>query len=160
VWLAFSAVVIVSLQMGVLNRGILNATWLQGFLCASAVLVLVGLIDDRVGMPAIVKLAGQALAATGLFFFRGVETGTLLGHNIPLLLDLAIWVIWTVAIINAFNLIDGMDGLCAGLGLIAALFLSIVCFASGHTDTETLYRRLSSGATWALPLGLLSVLAL
>ncbi|NJM38465.1 MAG: hypothetical protein HC845_11730 [Akkermansiaceae bacterium] len=132
IWLAFAAVILTGIyHTGVFSGGLLDAKWLQGFLCASAFLIVIGLIDDRFGMPATVKLGGQIIAAASLFFFRGVNTGTLLGHEIPMLLDLAIWVVWTVAIINAFNLIDGMDGLCAGLGLIATVFLSVICFTSG-----------------------------
>jgi UDP-GlcNAc:undecaprenyl-phosphate/decaprenyl-phosphate GlcNAc-1-phosphate transferase len=131
VWLAFAAVILTGIYAGVFEGGVLDSTWLQGFIVASAILVFVGMVDDRFGMPATVKLAGQAFAASVLFFFRGVNTGTLLGYEIPLILDLAIWVVWTVAIINSFNLIDGMDGLCAGLGLIATVFLSVICFSSG-----------------------------
>lgn len=101
------------------------------FVAAAGLVVAIGVIDDRFGMSAWIKLAGQALAAALYFFHDPGGGGSLLGHPIPWGLDLAIHVAWTVLLINGFNLIDGMDGLCGGLGLIASLLLGGLALMHG-----------------------------
>ncbi|MGH2767972.1 MAG: glycosyltransferase family 4 protein, partial [Actinomycetota bacterium] len=90
----------------------------------TAVVFVVGLIDDLHGVKAPVKLAGHVLAA-GFVFLQGVRLewfrlpplGTLsLGPTESALATIA----WIVIIVNAVNLIDGLDGLAAGITAIAA----------------------------------------
>ncbi len=89
----------------------------------------VGFLDDARDMSAPAKMAGQVLAATALYFF-GV---TMLQFKVPFggfivlsnsLLPL-ITAVWVVAITNAVNLIDGLDGLAAGVVAIAAGTLAV-----------------------------------
>lgn len=111
--------------------GKLDNHWLLGFGWASLALVITGIIDDRWGMNAWIKLLMHALSAAILFFMKGETEGVILGMEVPWPVELAIWIAWTVAIINAFNLIDGMDGLCAGLGLISVASLTVLNIALG-----------------------------
>jgi UDP-GlcNAc:undecaprenyl-phosphate GlcNAc-1-phosphate transferase len=104
------------------SAGNLNAGWLHNFLLASGVLVVVGLLDDVRGLRPRWKLAGQLLAA-GLMFKSGHGMGALLGFNLPVPVDFALTLFWFAALTNAFNLIDGLDGLAAGLALVACLGL-------------------------------------
>ena len=104
------------------SAGSLDAAWLQAFLIGSGVLVLVGMMDDRFGLRATVKLMGQLLAAA-LMFSMGQSMGRLLGFDLPLWLDFLATLLWFVALTNAFNLIDGLDGLATGLALVACLGL-------------------------------------
>ncbi|PYS53679.1 MAG: hypothetical protein DMG13_11550 [Acidobacteria bacterium] len=97
---------------------------------ASVFVFIIGLIDDLIGLKAIQKLGGQILAAVllcvgGLRFtiFGDGGWGCALGG--------AVTVVWLVACTNAFNLIDGIDGLAAGLGLIAALTALSVAVLDG-----------------------------
>ncbi|HXF35726.1 MAG TPA: MraY family glycosyltransferase, partial [Actinomycetota bacterium] len=93
-------------------------------LVAATAIVLVGAIDDLRGISPPAKVAGQVLAA-GLMILAGVQ---LLWFVLPglgvlaLSPDLAVplTVLWTLAIVNAVNLIDGLDGLAAGMVAIAA----------------------------------------
>ena len=85
--------------------------------------MLIGLWDDRFGMPAAVKLAGQA-AVGGLAYMLDMHLGAFFGIALPVWIDLPATVFWFVAFINAFNLIDGMDGLATGLAAIAAFGLA------------------------------------
>ncbi|MGH9151321.1 MAG: glycosyltransferase family 4 protein [Acidimicrobiales bacterium] len=95
-----------------------------GVVLAAAVMYLVGLVDDLREVSAPAKLAGQVLAGTVLSFL-GV---TMFYFRVPFLdivsisPDLAplLTVLWVVAIANAVNLIDGLDGLAAGIVAIAA----------------------------------------
>lgn len=100
----------------------MNAHWLQSFMISSFVLVVVGLLDDLRGLRPFTKLGGQALAA-GLMFALGNSMGRLLGFDLPWWLDLLATLLWFLALTNAFNLIDGLDGLATGLALVAGLGL-------------------------------------
>ena len=103
--------------------GALDFGWWEKFALASLVLLIVGVIDDVRGMKPWIKLGGQ-IAAALLMWFSGTRFGQLLGHDLPAPVDCALVVLWLVAIINAFNLIDGLDGLASGLAIISAVGLS------------------------------------
>jgi UDP-N-acetylmuramyl pentapeptide phosphotransferase/UDP-N-acetylglucosamine-1-phosphate transferase len=107
--------------------------WWLNFLPASLILLAVGLVDDIHGLGAWKKLAGQVAAALwialsgtrhfGIMF--GYVSGTthfggMFGHELPPFLDGLLVVVWIVAVINAYNLIDGLDGLASGLAIISA----------------------------------------
>ena len=102
--------------------GALDFVWWQKFALASLVLLVVGVVDDIRGMKPLIKLGGQVGAAL-IIWFSGTRFGQLLGHDLPAPVDCALVVIWLVAIINAFNLIDGLDGLASGLAIISAVGL-------------------------------------
>ena len=102
--------------------GAVDLAWWQKFALASLVLLVVGVIDDVRGMRPLIKLGGQVAAAL-IMWFSGTRFGLLLGYNLPAPVDCALVVIWLVAIINAFNLIDGLDGLASGLAIISAVGL-------------------------------------
>ena len=106
----------------------------------SGALVVVGLLDDRFGLPPLVKLAGQIGVALGTFFWCNVGF-----HTIPMLdwmpgwLDCCCTVFWIVGAINAFNLIDGLDGLATGLALIAAIGMGGALFFIGYPQATLTY---------------------
>lgn len=112
--------------------GPLDGRWVASFSAASFLLVVVGVIDDRRGLSAWTKLGAQVLAASVMFFYSGAEIGRIFGWDVPWVVDLALNVAWMVALINAYNLIDGMDGLCAGLGLISVVILGLLTAVGGH----------------------------
>lgn len=100
--------------------GNLNLAWWQKFFVVSAWITFVGVVDDVRGIRPWVKLTGQIIAAV-LAYFCDMRFGVVLRIPMPPVVDLAMTVFWILAITNAFNLIDGIDGLAAGLALIAAL---------------------------------------
>ena len=93
--------------------------WWLRFAPASLVLLVVGLADDIQGLRPWKKLVGQTIAAL-LVCLAGTHFGKLFGFELPPVLDSILVVVWIVAIINAFNLIDGLDGLASGLAVISA----------------------------------------
>lgn len=108
--------------------------WQGRFLLASSILVFIGLVDDKRGMKPIVKLTGQ-IAVASILYFSGVHVGGIV-IAFPPWLDYAATVFWIVGAINAFNLIDGMDGLATGLALIASLGLAgVLLFTGKSVDT-------------------------
>ncbi|MGH3287500.1 MAG: glycosyltransferase family 4 protein [Streptosporangiaceae bacterium] len=96
-----------------------------GLLLAGAFVVVVGFIDDRWGLSAISKLAGQ-VAAAGILVWSGqslpwlpMPSGGVFSLEPDLSLTLTILLV--VITINAINFIDGLDGLAAGIVAVAAL---------------------------------------
>src|SRR6185369_1991320 len=88
--------------------------------------LLLGAYDDLRGANAVVKFAGLGIIAT-LFYAMGGRIDALsiplVGSvQLPAIVSFVITVVWLVGITNAFNLIDGLDGLASG----AALFSSLV----------------------------------
>ena len=100
-----------------------------GLLLGAAAIFVVGLIDDFRDMSAPAKVAGQVLAAT-ILYFMGV---TWFQFKVPLagLVQLSpewtplLTALWVIAITNAVNLIDGLDGLAAGVVAIASGALAV-----------------------------------
>ena len=99
--------------------GGLTIDWWYRMLPLSAGLTLVGFLDDYRGLRPWVKLAGQVAVAVAAWSMK-FRIGGFFGAHPPQWLDLALTVFWFVALMNAFNLIDGMDGVAAGLGTIAS----------------------------------------
>ena len=113
-----------------------------GLFVGGTVLILVGIIDDMKDIPAKVKLLGQ-IAAACIVVASGVRvefmTNFILGGMLPLYIFSAPFtVIWIVAIINAVNLIDGLDGLAAGTSIIAAATMAISGYATGQTEMASM----------------------
>ncbi|MDD7941657.1 MraY family glycosyltransferase [Actinomycetospora lutea] len=123
--------VFVASQLPVLRRAFDYSNETIAVLVAGGVIVLVGVLDDRFGLDALTKLAGQATAA-GVLVLMGVQwtaiylpwggTGGSTGSVLLLGQDqgVLITVFLCVLLINAMNFVDGLDGLAAGIGTIAA----------------------------------------
>lgn len=97
---------------------------------------LFGVYDDLRGTNATVKFAALGLIAT-LFFILGGRIEVLpipfIGpYHMPLVLSYLVTVFWMVGIANAFNLIDGMDGLASGAALFSSLVILAISFAQGR----------------------------
>jgi len=90
-----------------------------GILVGALLLHVVGLVDDRKDLGAWLKLICQLIVATGVVVFFGVRILTVAGPAVSSIVS----VIWLVTIINAFNFLDNMDGLAAGVALIVAASL-------------------------------------
>lgn len=91
----------------------------------ATLLFVLGLIDDFLRIKPHSKLVGQIITATIVTYL-----GFRLNWFESLSLDMMITIIWIIGISNAFNLIDNMDGLCAGIACIAAFFLCAVYFGN------------------------------
>jgi UDP-GlcNAc:undecaprenyl-phosphate GlcNAc-1-phosphate transferase len=116
------AACLLAMALPKLNGVALDFRWYSYYLAASLILLVVGLRDDMRGMRPWTKLAGQALAAS-LMCLSGTRFGRLFDVELPPALDVFLAVFWIVAVINAFNLIDGLDGLASGLAAISCVGL-------------------------------------
>jgi UDP-GlcNAc:undecaprenyl-phosphate/decaprenyl-phosphate GlcNAc-1-phosphate transferase len=86
-----------------------------------------GLWDDRSGLSALVRLAGQTIAA-GILIVSGVRVQLFPYEAINLALSL----LWVLTITNAMNLLDNMDGLSGGVTAIAAAFFLLLAAMNGQ----------------------------
>ena len=90
-----------------------------GILAGALVLHVVGLIDDLKNLGPWLKLAAQIAVAVAVVLLCGLRVLTTLGEPLSSILT----VLWLVAITNAFNFLDNMDGLAAGVAAICAAAL-------------------------------------
>jgi UDP-GlcNAc:undecaprenyl-phosphate/decaprenyl-phosphate GlcNAc-1-phosphate transferase len=109
-----------------------DSSELLGIGAGSLVIFFLGAVDDLHDLPAPVKLAGQ-IFASGIVFLSGVQMRFLLlpGGDVLALSDdvsVLLTITWLVAMINAINLVDGLDGLAAGIVAIAAASFFVYTF--------------------------------
>jgi UDP-GlcNAc:undecaprenyl-phosphate/decaprenyl-phosphate GlcNAc-1-phosphate transferase len=97
----------------------------------AAIVFLTGLIDDFFNLRPAYKLIGQ-IAAGAVVFFNGLRIDAVSGLSLPVWLSLLLTVLWLLVCSNAFNLIDGLDGLCAGMGFVATLALFAAALIQGN----------------------------
>ena len=98
-----------------------------GIILGGTIVVMLGLIDDFGVLTPWTKLAGQLLAV-----FVLIKSGIRIEiAAFPEWLDLVLTVFWMVGLINAFNLLDIMDGLSAGVGAVSASCLLVVALLQG-----------------------------
>ncbi len=112
-----------------------------GLLLAGGLVVVVGFIDDRWGLSAVSKLAGQ-VAAAGILVWSGQALPWLpmpSGGEYVLEPDLSVTltVLLVVVTINAINFIDGLDGLAAGIVAVAALSFLVYSYTLLNTIGST-----------------------
>jgi UDP-GlcNAc:undecaprenyl-phosphate/decaprenyl-phosphate GlcNAc-1-phosphate transferase len=104
-------------------------------LAGMLMLYFVGLKDDLLPIPAWQKLLGQSLAAFFIIVPGSLHLSSLYGlfgiDELSYLGSLAITGILFLTLINSFNLIDGIDGLASGIGILASLFFGFSFLQNG-----------------------------
>jgi len=149
VFLAAGLTILTAYGLERLNLGVtLDIDLWSPFILGAIIVFLVGVWDDLRPLPAWLKFLFQALAA-GIAIWGGIriEYISALGGGVFNLGMLAIPLtfLWIVGLTNAFNLIDGLDGLAAGLGLIAAVTNATIFFMTGQVS-ESLLLLILAGA--------------
>ena len=121
---------------------------------AAGAVLLVGLLDDVRGATATAKLTVQTAAAAFLYW-QGYRIDTLtnpFGDAFSLgALSFPITVLWLVGMSNAFNLIDGLDGLASGVALFATVSLCVAGVVNGREDAVILIAALAGALLGFLP---------
>lgn len=100
---------------------------------AATVLMLLGLADDRYGLDWKVRLGVQAGVALACVVTQGWNLTAFIG--VPAI-TIGLSVVWIVALVNSFNMLDNMDGLSGGVGAIAAAMLAAVLLLSPDPETQ------------------------
>lgn len=96
-----------------------------GLFFASSVIAFVGIIDDIKHVTALIKLGAQILATIILIKY-GIYLSFLPNHIIGNIFSYILTFIWIIGITNAYNCLDGLDGLAAGTAIIILLFYIII----------------------------------
>jgi UDP-GlcNAc:undecaprenyl-phosphate GlcNAc-1-phosphate transferase len=106
-----------------------------GILVPVLIIFLMGAYDDLRPLKPMTKVAVQVIAALALFlggfgihYFNGLFHGHIIGRAI----DLPLTILWVLLITNAFNLIDGLDGLAAGSAFLSATVVLAAAIYSGN----------------------------
>ena len=141
----YGAFVLGALALGLYTRQV------AALLVASSIVMLVGWVDDVRGISPKIKLLGQVVASLvlikGGFFVQFITNPFTDGGLISLgVFTIPVTILWLTGISNAVNLIDGLDGLSAGVSAVAALTMTIVCFVQGQVQTAALAAVLAAAA--------------
>ena len=153
IYLAF---VIVSLIFA--EKSVQNFTILLG----SAIIVILGIFDDRNALSAKFKFGVQLIAAAipvvfGNLRIELITNPNLLSDNLYLefgYLSIPITIIWIVAITNAVNLIDGLDGLAVGVSAIACMTMLAVSLLIGETGIAIILAIVAGACVGFMPYNL------
>ena len=124
-------------------QGLSDARFLRAGVLAVAISLL-GLADDRWGLSPRVKLAGQLAVAALVWFWCGLGFARL-WPSLPPVVDFLLTVFWITGAVNAFNLIDGLDGLASGLALIATLGMAGALFFTKNPQATLFYFAFAGG---------------
>lgn len=124
-------------------------------ICAVAITGL-GFVDDLLDLPPLGKLAGQFLVAVSAVIF-GVQIAAVsnpFGGVVELnhVLGSVLTVVWLVGMMNAVNLLDGLDGLASGVVLVAAMIMSLLSAQLGNSALVIFGLALAGSVAGFLPL--------
>jgi UDP-GlcNAc:undecaprenyl-phosphate GlcNAc-1-phosphate transferase len=112
------------IQHGLERRGLELATIAFGAIA----ITLLGWLDDKRELKPLPKFIGQLFVAVAVAM--ACKRITLFIHSD--VFSYAITIFWILTVINAFNFMDNMNGLCAGLGAIGALLFGVIAAANGE----------------------------
>lgn len=91
-------------------------------------IIILGLFDDRLNLKSWLKLIVQIGVALLICFFLRNREYSLFNWHLPFYIVWPCMIVWVIITINAYNLIDGLDGLAAGVSVISSIGF-IICFA-------------------------------
>jgi UDP-GlcNAc:undecaprenyl-phosphate/decaprenyl-phosphate GlcNAc-1-phosphate transferase len=106
-----------------------------GILAGATLVAVVGFLDDRGVLHHQIKLFGAMPVAAAIVLLTGTRAQlfpTILGGHAGVILDVVLTLFWIVGITAAFSILDHMDGLCAGVAGVAALFFAILACLAGQ----------------------------
>jgi UDP-GlcNAc:undecaprenyl-phosphate GlcNAc-1-phosphate transferase len=147
-----AGLITVALERLVGGDGIDLRSWLP-MLIGGGLVFAVGVADDVRPVSVPVKLAVQVVAAlVAIAFGIRIDHVTILGDTWHLgWLAMPVTLLWIVGLTNAFNLMDGLDGLAAGLAIIAAATCATILIARGDVQGGLLLVILLGAACGFLP---------
>ena len=131
---------------------------LRGMLLGAVIIVILGVVDDIMPLPALLKFCVQIIAAL-VAVLGGNCIEILSNPNIfsaQPYIELGIWkipitILWIVAITNSVNLIDGLDGLAVGVSTISSLTMLVIALVVSEGETALLMAALAGGCIGFMP---------
>jgi UDP-GlcNAc:undecaprenyl-phosphate GlcNAc-1-phosphate transferase len=136
IWTATMAALLVS------NPSWSSLSGISFMLISASVLLIIGVIDDKTDLRASLKLTIQ-IALAYYAFLNGIRIESLHGifgiYAIPVLVQYVLTLIVITGVVNAFNLMDGIDGLAAGLALVSFMLFGWMALLTGQMILLYLY---------------------
>ena len=135
---------------------------MQSILLGAVVIVVLGVVDDIMALPALLKFVVQIVAAAIPVCIGDLQIGLFTNLN-PLsdtpfvhlgILAVPVTIIWIVGITNAVNLIDGLDGLAVGVSSIAAITMLAVALLTGNMPIAITMAALAGACIGFMPYNL------
>jgi len=111
---------------------------IQYLIVSILIVFFVGVIDDLLVLSPFKKIVGQVIATSIIIFLGDLQIDNM--HGVLGVYDLPIWIgtlftIFVVIVItNGFNLIDGVDGLAGGIGVISSFSFGVIALFMGQSD--------------------------
>ncbi|HEY2494661.1 MAG TPA: MraY family glycosyltransferase [Paenibacillus sp.] len=138
IYLAFILALFLVLPFVSADLSLRDANFIKAFVVGGSMIVLIGALDDRFELSAKVKLLGQIIAACVVVFGFDISVDFV---NIPFQdnfkyleswISIPLTIFWIVGVTNAINLIDGLDGLAAGVSGIAIGTILVMSLLMGN----------------------------
>ncbi|MCU0437636.1 MAG: undecaprenyl/decaprenyl-phosphate alpha-N-acetylglucosaminyl 1-phosphate transferase [Raineya sp.] len=136
IWIASTITIVIAMLSW---QEFLKIKWLW---IGGTILLFVGVLDDKNDIRASLKLAIQLLLAH-FTFMQGIRITSLHGifgiDTIPEEIQYILTIVVVTGVVNAFNLMDGIDGLAAGLAIIGLIVFTWLAWITGNQLLMTLY---------------------
>lgn len=132
---------------------------MQAILLGAIIIVILGVFDDKYALGAKLKLVFQLIAAAVVVFYGDLRIDKLtnpFGTSLYSSWDLGVFaypitIIWIVAITNAVNFIDGLDGLACGVSCISALNMLVIAMLVSETEVAVVMAALTGACLGFVP---------
>lgn len=108
-------------------------------------LALIGIIDDRLSVKSSIKLLTQMLVVVMVWPYVP-HSISIFGWIVPPVLTFVVLLVWVIVIVNAFNLIDGLDGLASGLAIVSSVCMALWFLLIGGHRSESMCMLILAGA--------------
>jgi UDP-GlcNAc:undecaprenyl-phosphate/decaprenyl-phosphate GlcNAc-1-phosphate transferase len=143
----FASVVVAMVVVSLVREIAVENVQIQvlAILLGGSVLIMAGFIDDQFGLPVGFRLAVQLVAAL-LLVTTDIRIDVAFGGDFATAISVILTVVWIMAITNAMNLIDGVDGLAGGVSFITAMSLLAVSAQDQAKAAATLLLAALAGA--------------
>lgn len=119
---------------------------LTSLVLGSLVFLVMGILDDKMDIKASLKLAVQLLVAHYIYT-SGIRVESFYGifgvYEIPAMVQYVLTITIITGVVNAFNLMDGIDGLASGLAIVSMLVFAMLAFVTANTFLGILFLSMS-----------------
>jgi UDP-GlcNAc:undecaprenyl-phosphate GlcNAc-1-phosphate transferase len=131
------------------DRVLIGGSYFLGFVASSFLISLVSLIDDLIATRAFFRLSAQVLCVIAMMAFGIVMrefTFPWIGKIELGVLGYILTLFWIVGMANAYNFMDGINGIAAGTAVIVCIFFSYICFLQGSLFTYIIGYTIAAGS--------------
>ncbi len=123
-------------------------------LVGATFILIVGLFEDAKGLSAQIRFLVQLVITLGIIFVGGLRIEFLPNNFLGNIVEVILTIFWIVGLTNAYNYLDGMDGLAAGSAIINLFFFAVILYNTGQYSIGLLAISLIGGCVAFLPYNL------